>query len=42
VGKGSTFALVLPRTTAARGAAMPRGDGVQSLAGEVHGTGRMS
>ncbi|HEU4584263.1 MAG TPA: ATP-binding protein, partial [Gemmatimonadaceae bacterium] len=42
VGKGSTFTLVLPRTTAARGAAMPGGSSVKSLAGEVHGTGRRS
>jgi signal transduction histidine kinase len=42
VGKGSTFTLVLPRTSALRGAAIPRGTNVEPLAGEVHGSGRRS
>ncbi len=42
VGRGSTFTLVLPRTTAVRGATMPRGTSVEPLAGEVHGAGRRS
>ncbi len=42
VGKGSIFTLVLPRAGAARGATIPQGGGVESLAGEVHGTRRRS
>ncbi len=37
VGKGSTFTLSLPRADRSGGAAVPRGAGVNALAGEVQG-----
>jgi signal transduction histidine kinase len=41
-GKGSCFRLTLPRAAASRGAVAPRQAGVDSVAGDVHTSGRMS
>jgi signal transduction histidine kinase len=40
VGRGSTFILSLPRAAVPGGASVPRGSGLDSLAGEVHRGGR--
>jgi signal transduction histidine kinase len=37
LGRGSTFILSLPRAAVSGRAPLPRGEGVDALAGEVHG-----